>query len=447
VFIERAEQNRLFEAVTSILAKNAEKSGETCSRDAEAIQEPDEVSGQYAVRLRFWGTQPRNIQAAIRVRAPGNAGAEHKLTIRVGFSPGPNVICGRDSHIQNCASLILSKNSSSKKIVEEKALIKQWLQECCVTWEKPADGMVKVKALHQTSTDWIRQWQNERVKECKSVSGTGDDFYLKRPSLERILADAKLWASSSLRVYMISGPPGVGKSEFVIWLASKLGMSIYRLCLSSTNLTDDQLTQLLSQSAIQENAVLLQVDEFQVTVDRWLHDSPTASSGGITAGGFCEALQGSSAMCRGVVVLTGTDQLVLKDIESTLPGVYRRIRNSVRLDCMTQSDIATYFHNFLRRFMPAATDEDWVRWKQVFTQEEGPWSGTRNISIDMLKQYLMHELTEASCNSMGSFTTGKGTSFEINPMDYNKFFESVCGLNRAEDFLGVYTQAELQIKP
>ena len=53
----------------------------------------------------------------------------------------------------------------------------------------------------------------------KNASATGQGFYLERNALYNILADAKLWSQTALRVYMITGPPGVGKSEFTIWIA------------------------------------------------------------------------------------------------------------------------------------------------------------------------------------------------------------------------------------
>ena len=118
----------------------------------------------------------------------------------------------------------------------------------------PIDGVVKVYALQQLSTDWSPEWKLERTKPSKSANSTGQCFYLAPKSVQRILTDAKKWSGQSLRVYMVSGPPGVGKSEFIIWLASQLGLSVYRVSLSSSSLADNLFAQLLSQSSITDNA-------------------------------------------------------------------------------------------------------------------------------------------------------------------------------------------------
>ena len=90
------------------------------------------------------------------------------------------------------------------------------------------------------------------------------------------------------------GPPGVGKSEFTIWLAGQMKLPVYRLCLSNPRLTDDRLAQLLSQSAITYNSVLIQVDEFQQMVTRWVRSASSEANNfetsGVTAGGLLRML-------------------------------------------------------------------------------------------------------------------------------------------------------------
>ena len=139
--------------------------------------------------------------------------------------------------------------------------------DCYLAWARPEDGVVKVYALHEASPDWMPAWQYEGSKRRKSGEEEGDQFYLERPEEEDcIRVDARLWARSVLRVYLVYGPPGVGKSEFTVWLASQLGLSIYRLSLTSSRLTDEWLLQLLSEQATKEENLLLQADEFQHAV-------------------------------------------------------------------------------------------------------------------------------------------------------------------------------------
>ena len=104
-----------------------------------------------------------------------------------------------------------------------------------------------------------------------------------------------MWPGVALRVYLVTGPPGVGKSEFTIWLAGLMQLPVYRLCLSSPRLTDDRLAQLLSQSAITYNSVLLQVDEFQETVMRWVRTQKSGEDApGVTAGGSMQGFYNGS---------------------------------------------------------------------------------------------------------------------------------------------------------
>jgi hypothetical protein len=163
---------------------------------------------------------------------------------------------------------------------------------------KPGKDVVEVYALQESSVDWIPLWTFERVQVSKSVNSKGQSFFLEREGYRMVLADAKLWPRSTLRVYMVTGPPGVGKSEFTIWLAGQLGLPLYRLSLTNRRLTDERLAQLLSPSSITFNSVLVQIDEFQETLDRWLNGADT--SVGVSPGGFCEVLQGATAMSRGL---------------------------------------------------------------------------------------------------------------------------------------------------
>ena len=215
---------------------------------------------------------------------------------------------------------------------------------------------------------------------------------------------------------------------------------MYRLCLSSPRLTDDRLAQLLSQSAIGHNSILVQVDEFQETVRRWIRavDGDDASSRGVSAGGFCECLQGSTAMSRGVVVLTGTNEITCNDVRRRLPAVFRRIHADASLGWMSQADICSFFNGFLLRFVPG-----WEQATQMLMAKGSPWSGAREISVDMLKQYLMHQITKASCLGIGVLLpspSGQLGEVELHVSDQDRaaFMELICDPEAATKFLGEY---------
>ena len=147
-------------------------------------------------------------------------------------------------------SWLYDKGYPDFSIKEDREALQKWLQVSYMAWVKPIDGVVKVYALQQMNTDWTPESKLERIKPTKTPKGNDQSFYFESESLNTIFTDATLQSSLSLRVYMVSGPPGVGKSEFIILLASQVGLSIYRFSLSSSNLTDNLLAQLLSQSSL-----------------------------------------------------------------------------------------------------------------------------------------------------------------------------------------------------
>ena len=455
--IRRISTPTLFDAVTAALAVEAEKCGTTCSWDTEAMQEHDSITGHLSVKLGFWSTRSRDLRLYVAVHEdvtdahPGFVSEceaptrrSQGLRLDIHYDAGEDVVCGRDAHLQSRAIMVLSRRTSAHSALEDKRLLCKWLDSCYRKWILPVDGAVKVYALQESSADWVPEWKFERMKACKSITGTGQAFYLQRSNLQRILADARLWTSTSMRVYMITGPPGVGKSEFVIWLASQLALPIYRLCLSSPTLTDDRLAQLLSQSAITENAVLVQVDEFQETVQRWLGTLTSGQPYGVSPGGFCECVQGSTSMARGVMVLSGTAEIVNEQVQRQLAAVFRRIHCTALLGWMSELDIRQYFRHFLNRFAPGTSEQEWAEWEHCFLKQRGPWNGSRPVSIDMLKQYFMHQITEASCVGLGCFTSdGASQTFQVQCEKRGTFFQMICSVEQAESFLDSYAPVEL----
>ena len=431
VEIRRVVAATLFDAVSNVLEQVAELSSESCSRDSEAVHEHNPVTGEFAVRLKFWSTRPRILRVTVSVGG-SNETPVRWLPLLVEYSPGTDIVCGRDSRLQSQAALVLSTRTTRQRVCGDKKLLCQWLEESYQTWVRPIEGVVKVYALQQMSSDWTPEWKLERVKSCKSASGTGQSFYLQRHSLKNILIDAKLWTNRALRVYMVSGPPGVGKSEFIIWLAGQLGLPIYRISLSSTSLTDNLLAQLLSQSSISDNSVLVQIDEFQETLKRWISADKTGNrQQGVTAGGFCECIQGATAMRSGVVIVTGTTELANERFQQALPAVYRRIHCTAKLTWMSEDEVRSYFKHFLQRFLDKRTSIDWKNWAAEF-MKNSPWVSSRDVSIDMLQQFLMSKITHAVASNFAYETENTVQVFDDRRDD---FFELICDSPSANKFL------------
>ena len=120
--IRRFGSSVLFDAVSDVIAAAAEGSGETCSWDTEAVQEHDDISGQYVVRLRFWSnTRPRSLRICVAV-------GERRLPLLVHHDPGADIVCGRDSRPQSQAVLMISTRTSRRRCLEDKAFMRVWVQ-------------------------------------------------------------------------------------------------------------------------------------------------------------------------------------------------------------------------------------------------------------------------------------------------------------------------------
>ena len=169
------------------------------------------------------------------------------VTVQVQYQPGEDIVTGRDSRVERREIMVLTVKTSASKVLADKKVLRQWLDNCYNKLVQLDATIVKVFALQETSTDWVPEWTCERAKPYKTASGTGQSFYLERDCLNTIIADAHLWSSTELRVYLVIGPPGVGTSEFTIWLVGQMQLPVYRLCLANPRLTDDRVAQLLSQ--------------------------------------------------------------------------------------------------------------------------------------------------------------------------------------------------------
>ena len=95
-------------------------------------------------------------------------------------------------------------------------------------------------------------------------------------------------------------------------------------------------------------------------------------------------------MVRGIVDLTGTREIEAENVRGLLPAVFRRVHREASLSWMSKQDLCCYLRNFLAQFVPGCTASEWAELEGACTCEGSPWDGTGPISVDMLKQFLMH---------------------------------------------------------
>ena len=207
----------------------------------------------------------------------------------------------------------------------------------------PPVDVVEIYGLQQASKEWTPDWKLERTRLLKNNLSVGDRFYLERSESEAILFDARLWSTSSLRIYLVVGPPGVGKSEFIVWLAGQLRLPLYRLSLYSPKVTDEVLAQVLSHSWLKHDSALVQLDEFQTVLGRWsVNKQKNRHLEGISAAGLCEVLQGATSLSRGVIILSGTEELRCEAFRNQFPALYRRFLVTISLNWLEECDIRMY---------------------------------------------------------------------------------------------------------
>ncbi|KAG0212169.1 hypothetical protein BGX28_006715 [Mortierella sp. GBA30] len=173
------------------------------------------------------------------------------------------------------------------------------------------------------------------------------DTIVMDPKLKSyIVNDAKVFFSSESwyaerglpfrRGLLLYGSPGTGKTSFIHALAGELGLNIYVVNLSSKNLTDDTLSELVSDTP--SRCLLLIEDVDAAFVQRESKDAAT----GITFSGLLNSVDGVSAQ-EGRILCMTTNHLDRLDEALIRPG---RVDVRARFGKATQSQAQELFVKF-----------------------------------------------------------------------------------------------------
>ena len=110
---------------------------------------------------------------------------------------------------------------------------------------------------------------------------------------------------------------------------------------------------------------------------------------------------------------------------------------------MSDNDKRVYFKHFLTSFVTDSTEEDWTSWGNSFLSEGSPWASHTQITVDMLKQYLMQALTATICTDNSEVCPrdvyGAGEGLQLTGSCRSRFFDTVLDHKRANTFLEAYT--------
>ena len=429
VELDNLRGKTLFNAVAGEIEDKADENGHTASTDMEASTNYDRIRGQNSVKMSYWSKRPKTV----RLRLCAGDGQWRQL--KVHFERGADVICGRDHSVQNREAIVL-RLAASGNLLADKKLLLRWLQHCLKLHQEPGKDVVEVMALDQSSTQWVPEWKLRCVRPKKDAASVGQRFFLERESTRPLLADACTWFGKELRCYLITGPAGTGKTELTIWLAGHLKVPLYRLSLNDPRLTDQLFAQLVSPTGMQHDNAVLQIDEFQETLQRWL-SVPTQKEG-ISMGGFCEVLQGSNSLARGFIVLSGTQQLARMMLDREFAAVFRRIAVTTTLNWLSPEDLRTFFCSFVSDFVPGMAPWELGGWAQRFITDEGsPWGGI-GISIDMAKQFLMQRISCFRAEFLKETVTCPGIPCTVPVERRGEFEKSLLDWESARTFLKAY---------
>ena len=382
VELDSMKSKALYNAVSVAIEEVAEGRNDTASADMLGTAEFDRKIGRTLVNLGYWSSRPKTVGLQLR-----DAQLQPRK-LRVDFECGADIVCGRDNSVQNRGSLVL-RLAASGDLLADKRILSQWLHDCLTAYQAPADDVVEVIALDQSSKDWVPEWKVRCVRPMKRTEGMGHEFFLERSCSVELLTDACTWFGQTLRCYLITGPPGTGKTELTIWLAGYLKLPLYRLSLNDSRLTDQLFAQLVSPTGMSHDNVVLQIDEFQETLQRW---ESGRDNKGVSMGGFCEVLQGSNSLTRGFIILSGTEQLSRTMRHPTFAAVFRRVAVDIMLSSLSTEDLHRFFCHFIGEFVPSCPPEMLNNWAERFTSDVSLW-GSSTVTIDMVKQFLMKRIS------------------------------------------------------
>ena len=319
-------------------------------------------------------------------------------------------------------------------LLADKRILSQWLHDCLTAYQAPADDVVEVIALDQSSKDCVPEFKVRCVRPMKRTEGMGHEFFLERSCSVELLTDACTWFGQTLRCYLITGPPGTGKTELTIWLAGYLKLPLYRLSLNDSRLTDQLFAQLVSPTGMSHDNVVLQIDEFQETLQRW---GSGRDNKGVSMGGFCEVLQGSNSLTRGFIILSGTEQLSRTMRHPTFAAVFRRVAVDIMLSSLSTEDLHRFFCHFIGEFVPSCPPEMLKNWAERFTSDVSLW-GSSTVTIDMVKQFLMKRISSFRAQYLLDPNLAPDSPCLVPNESWDAFAKHLTDRKSAEAFLAGY---------
>lgn len=285
------------------------------------------------------------------------------------------------------------------------------------------DKKFEEKAKIYLVSKWGSWMQSERKKEKRYI----DSVILDRQLSEFILNDVKNFLSDKKwyrdhgipyrRGYCLYGPPGNGKSSFVVALASELSLNICVLTLSASNMDDNTMQELLTDAPY--NSIILLEDIDSIFVNR--EATQDMKSNRVTFSGLLNALDGVVAQEDKLIFMT-TNHLDKLDPALLRPG---RCDVKIRFGNASKIQIRNMFLRFnpncdellTKKFVDSIPDESvsCSTLQEHFLKYGDPESAVKNVS-EVLKdpkrerEDLDHFSTFSISNGLEKWLTRLGLS-------------------------------------
>jgi len=323
-------------------------------------------------------------------------------------------------------------SKSVQLLAQRKADMKflhNWIDDVYREYMRAQRGVVEVLELQQDCADWPPEWQSVRKEsavrgEDESTSEAGrrsaihntpdmrsTAYYYVQDWAQRMMkhADFAIKHGGRMRTTLfLHGQKGSGKTLFVEWLASELGLPIYYIDLRASFLSDSVLRDALTPRKLRHNLpVIFHFDEFQCMIEAWTDSAKSApneqslqpSPTSVTIQGLQSVLEGISTPNNALFVFTGSRDLPKIDSPSLganrheWEGLLRRFPVRGEIPPIGEKAAIAFITHFFAQYLPEdAITKHQSRFHEVaraWDLEKGP------IPFDMASKYCQHRLRDA----------------------------------------------------
>lgn len=201
--------------------------------------------------------------------------------------------------------------------------------------------------IYEAKTDnWEPFGEPRRRRHFESVildKGIGERIYA---DVTEFLNSREWYSQRGVpyrRGYLLHGPPGCGKTSYIMALAGKLGYDICQLNLSNSALVDDRLNYLLNVTPPQVITVIEDIDAaFSSREDIDMNRSAYQGLGRLTLSGLLNVLDGVASSEERIIFMT-TNYPERLDPALTRPG---RVDMQVYIGYASDEQLAKAFNRF-----------------------------------------------------------------------------------------------------